>query len=89
MPARAIENTTFFIYTNLVGTQEDLVFWGGSQAYDPLGNLIIKAPYFKESIITCDINISQIKNARANRPVLRDIRPDIYKDLYNFSRKHK
>ena len=89
MPARAIENTTFFIYTNLVGTQEDLVFWGGSQAYDPLGNLIIKAPYFKESMITCNIDTEQIRIARANRPVIRDIRPEIYQDLYHFSRKNK
>jgi len=89
MPARAIENTTFFIYTNLVGTQEDLVFWGGSQAYDPLGDLIIKAPYFKESIKYCDIDINKIKIARSSRPVIRDIRPEIYQDLYQYSRKHK
>lgn len=89
MPARAIENTTFLIYNNLVGTQEDLVFWGGSQAYDPLGNQIIKAPYYKESIKTCNIDINQIKIARANRPVIRDIRPEIYQDLYHYSRKHK
>jgi predicted amidohydrolase len=89
LPARAIENTVFFIYNNLVGTQEDLIFWGGSQVYDPLGNLILKAPYFKESILTCDIDIKQIKIARANRPVIRDIRPEIYQDLYNYSRDHK
>ena len=34
LPARAIENTTFMIYVNLVGTEEDLVLWGGSQIYD-------------------------------------------------------
>ena len=89
MPARALENTAYFIYVNLVGTQEDLVFWGGSQIYNPMGNLIKKAPYFKESIITCDIDLKDIKNARANRPVIRDIRPQIYLDLYEVSRTHK
>lgn len=88
IPTRAIENTTFFFYSNLVGTQEDLTFWGGSQAYDPLGNLIIKAPYYKESIITFEIDINQVIIARSNRPVIRDIRPEIYHDLYNFSRKN-
>ncbi len=88
MPARAVENTTFLIYVNLVGTQEDLVFWGGSQIYDPLGKLMKKAPYFKESVITCDIDLKKLKVARANRPVIRDIRPEIYQDLYNFSRYH-
>jgi len=88
IPARAIENTVFMVFVNLVGTQEDLVFWGGAQVYDPLANLLVKAPYFKESITTCEIDLKNIKNTRANRPVLRDIRPDIYNDLYNVSRTH-
>ncbi len=88
IPARAVENAVFMIYVNLVGTQEDLVFWGGSQIYDPLGNLLVKAPYYKESVVTCDIDIKQIKIARANRPVIRDIRPEIYHDLYDFARFH-
>ena len=89
LPARALENTTFIAYSNIVGPQEELVFWGGSQLYDPLGNLLIKAPYFKESIITQTIDTNIIKTARANRPVLRDIPAEIYQDLYSFSRFHK
>ena len=89
LPARAIENTTFMIYSNIVGTQEDLVFWGGSQAYDPLGNQLTKAVYFKENIVTCEIDLKQVKLARANRPVIRDIRSEIYQDLYDISRQRK
>jgi 5-aminopentanamidase len=88
LPARALENTVFVVYVNLAGSQEDLIYWGGSQAYDPLGNLLIKAPYIKESIVTCDINLKTLESARARRPVLRDIRPEIYLDLYQFSRFH-
>jgi len=88
LPARAVENTVFMVFVNLVGTQEDLVFWGGAQVYDPLANLVVKAPYFKESITTCEIDLNNIKTARANRPVLRDIRPTIYNDLYEVSRTH-
>ena len=89
LPARAIENTTFIIYANIVGAQENLVFWGGSQAYDPIGNLIVKAPYFKESVISCNIDMNLIAPARINRPVIRDIRPQIYNDLYDYSRYKK
>jgi len=88
LPARAIENTVFMIYVNIVGTQEDLIFFGGAQIYDPLGNLIAKAPYFKESAITCNLDLKNINIARANRPVIRDIRPEIYTDLYKLSRHH-
>ena len=89
IPARAVENTVFFIYVNLVGTQENLVFWGGSQIYDPLAKLIYKAPYFKESVKVCDIDLKQMEFSRAVRPVLRDIKSEIYQDLYYISRTHK
>ena len=88
LPARALENTVFVAYVNLAGNQEDLIYWAGSQVYSPLGNQIIKAPYFKESIITCDIHLKELEVARARRPILRDIRPEIYQDLYQFSRFH-
>ena len=88
LPARAVENTVFMAYVNLVGTQEDLVFWGGSQMYSPMGDLLTKSPYFKENITTCDIDLNQLKIVRANRTVIRDIRPEIYHDLYDFSRYH-
>jgi predicted amidohydrolase len=88
LPARALENTVFVAFVNLAGNQEDLIYWGGSQLYDPLGTLLIKAPYFEESIITYDLNLKVLESARARRPVLRDIRPEIYQDLYQFSRFH-
>ena len=89
IPARAVENMVYFIYVNLVGTQENLVFWGGSQIYDPLAKLLVKAPYFIESVKVCDIDLKQIEYSRAVRPVLRDIKPEIYQDLYNLSRTLK
>jgi len=89
IPARAVENTVFFIYVNLVGTQENLVFWGGSEIRDPLANQIVKAPYFKESVKVCEIDLKQLEFSRAVRPVLRDIKSEIYQDLYNLSRFHK
>lgn len=89
LPVRAIENTTYMIYSNIVGPQENLVFFGGSQVHDPLGNQLVKAPYFEESIINCDIDLDIIPSARVNRPVIRDIRPEIYHDLYDFSRYKK
>jgi predicted amidohydrolase len=89
IPGRALENTIYVSYTNLVGSQDDLVFWGGSQVYDPLGYQKVKAPYFQESIITCDIDFSLIERVRPNRPVIRDIRPALFQDLYQLARYHE
>jgi predicted amidohydrolase len=72
LPARALENTVFIAYVNLVGKQDNMLFWGGSQAYGPWGNLLVKAPYFKERIDYADLNFEEIKVARSDRPTLKD-----------------
>ncbi len=89
LPARALENTTYIAYVNLVGTQEDLVFWGGAQVYDALGSCLVKAPYFEPSIVTCEFDPKDVERLRPNRPVLRDTRADLFKDVYEFSRFHE
>lgn len=89
LPARAIENTVFVAYANLVGTQEDLVFWGGSQLYTPLGELLAKTTLFKEEMVVADIDVATLEQVRTARPVIRDLRPEIYHDLYELSRRHK
>lgn len=89
LPARAIENTVYMIYANIVGSQEQLVFWGGSQAYDPLGTQLTKAAYFKESKTTCTIDIAALEQIRGNRPLLRDVRSELFNDLTQISRFHQ
>lgn len=74
MVARAIENTCFFFYSNLLGREEQMMFWGGSTALSPRGSIIEKAPYLEEDILTVDIDISSLEDARRGRPVLSDTR---------------
>lgn len=85
LPARAIEDTVFVAYSNLVGTQENLVFWGGGQVYGPVGNLIARGKYLKEGTVTAEIDFGDIGGARASRPTLRDTKADIFSDLYSIS----
>ena len=72
IPARAIENTVFFVYVNWAGLQRTLEFWGGSMVYSPRGTLLHKAPYFEENIATVEIDLEELKLARSLRPTLRD-----------------
>ena len=88
LPARAIENTVFVAYSNLVGEENGLSFWGGSRAYKPNGEIINKTEYFKEESIVCNIDRGELREARIARPTLRDTIPDIFLELYNISR-HK
>jgi predicted amidohydrolase len=72
LPARALENTVFVAYVNLVGKQDNMLFWGGSQVYGPWGNLMVKVPYFKERIDYVDLDFEEIKAAKLDRPTLKD-----------------
>lgn len=80
MIARAVENTCFFLYTNLVGSK--LGFWGGNTVIGPKGDIKAKGEYFKETTVEYDIDLNELKGAREMRPVIRDTRAEIYKKLY-------
>ena len=79
--ARAIENATFFSYTNLVGTELNLVFWGGNSVIGPRGDIKAKGEYFKEGVVECEIDLSELKIAREFRPTIRDTRIELFGEL--------
>ncbi len=70
-PARAIENTVFFLYCNLTGLEERLMFWGGNYAISPRGSQLAKGEYFKEQAVIFDMDEAEIEVARQMRPTLR------------------
>jgi predicted amidohydrolase len=80
--ARAIENTVFFTFTNLVGTELNMVFWGGNAVVDPRGELRAKGEYFKEGVIECDINLKDLKTTREYRPTIRETRIELFAELH-------
>lgn len=82
MIARAIENTSFFLYCNLVGTEENLVFWGGNTVVSPRGDVLAKGDYFREQSVECELDLKDLDIARPLRPVLRDNREEIIHTLY-------
>jgi len=79
--ARAMENTVFVIYTNLVGIEDGLQFWGGSRIIAPNGNIMAQAKYDEEDMITAKINYSDMKQVEAFVPTLRDLRPELFNTL--------
>ncbi|MBI2078447.1 MAG: carbon-nitrogen hydrolase family protein [Euryarchaeota archaeon] len=73
-PARAVENGCFVAYCNVAGTQEDMVFWGGSQVWGPRGDRKVLAPYNDPSYVEVDVDTQEIRAARPLRPTIRDTR---------------
>lgn len=66
--------TTFVVHANRVGYEDGLNFWGGSTAFDPNGELIVKAPYHQEALTLAEIDLNQLHRTRARLPLLRDER---------------
>ena len=79
--ARAIENTVFLSFTNLVGIEDGLQFWGGSHVVAPSGNVIAQARYDEDDLIVAKINYADMKRIEAFVPTLRDLRPEIFDDM--------
>jgi len=78
---RAIENTIFFTFTNLVGTELNMVFWGGNSVVGPRGEIKAKGDYFKEDIVTCEIDFKDLNVAREYRPTIRETRIELFNEL--------
>jgi len=83
--ARAIENTCFLAYVNLVGIENGLQFWGGSRLISPSGTIITQSKYNDEDISYGHVNYENLKPIEAFVPTLRDLRPELYTSLKELS----
>ncbi len=79
--ARAIENTFFMAFTNMVGIEDGLQFWGGSRLVGPNGKVIVQAKCDEEDLLTHEVDYSDMKPMEAFVPTLRDLRPEIFDQL--------
>ena len=69
--------TSYLIFCNRVGVEDGLSFWGGSEIIDPNGDVVLKAPYFKEALLFGEIDWLKIKHARIHTTLVSDERLDI------------
>ncbi len=79
--ARALENTVFLAYVNLVGVENGLQFWGGSRIIAPDGSILAKAKYDEEDLVIGTIDYADLERAEAFVPTLRDLRPELFNSL--------
>jgi predicted amidohydrolase len=79
--ARALENTAYLAYVNLAGVEDGLQFWGGSRLISPTGDVVAKAKYDEEDLVTCEVDYRDLKAAEAFIPTIRDLRPELFEQL--------
>lgn len=81
LPARAVESTVFIAYCNLVGTEGQLEFWGGSRVIGPRLDVRALGPLYEEAIVEAELDFPELEAARPLRPTLRDTRPEVVEAL--------
>lgn len=66
--------TTYVAHANRVGYEDGLHFWGGATVFDPNGEELSRGPYNEEALTFTQIDLNQLRRARARLPLLRDER---------------
>jgi len=76
--ARAVENQSYFIIANRVGTDDDVTFAGSSVIIDPSGAILAAAPPDREELIQAEISEEVIADVRSRVTVFAHRRPELY-----------
>ena len=77
--ARAVENQSYFIIANRVGTDDGVTFCGGSLIVDPSGKILAAASPDREELIQAKLSGEIIAGARNQVTVFAHRRPELYK----------
>ena len=70
--ARLLE--CYVVFVNRVGTEGDLRFWGGSQVYDPWGDLVGEAPADEPATLTVELDLAAVRRRRREMPLVKEAR---------------
>ncbi|MBI2329442.1 MAG: NAD+ synthase [Chloroflexi bacterium] len=64
LATRASDNVAIFVYNNLVGGQDELVFDGNSMVLDEKGRLLARGKQFAEDLVVTDLDVESVFRAR-------------------------
>jgi predicted amidohydrolase len=70
--ARMLES--FVIFVNRVGTEGELVFWGGSHVVDPWGEIVYEAPLDQPAVATVEFDLDAVRRRRREMPLVKEAR---------------
>ena len=76
--ARAVENQSYFIVANRVGTDDGVTFCGNSAIIDPSGKVLASASPDQEELIQAEISREFMQDVRNKIAVFEHRRSDLY-----------
>jgi predicted amidohydrolase len=78
LAARAIENQSYMVASNRVGTDEGVTTCGSSTIIDPYGVTLAAAATDREELVQAEISAEAIRAVRNKMAVFAQRRADIY-----------
>lgn len=81
---RAVENQLYLAAVNKVGQSQGAILGGRSAIVDPWGERLIEGGR-EEALLTAEIDLGRVDQAREKIPVLRDRNPDAYARMRDLS----
>ena len=79
---RSIDNGLFSVYSNRIGTEWEKVYFGESMIVNPFGKVIAKGKDKIDAVVSAELDLDQVDEARIAVPTLRDIRNDLWMKYY-------
>jgi predicted amidohydrolase len=76
--SRAIENQSYLILANRVGTDDGVTFCGTSAIIDPYGTILAAASVDREELIQAETSKDVIDSVRSRMAVFDHRRRDLY-----------
>ena len=76
--ARAIENQSYVILSNRVGSDGGVTFCGSSAIIDPYGVVLAAASADREELIHAEVSEQVVRSVREQMQVLEHRRPEVY-----------
>jgi predicted amidohydrolase len=76
--ARAIENQSYMVVSNRVGTDDGVTCSGSSAIIDPYGIVLASASTDREELIQAEVSEEAISSVRNKMAVFSQRRPDLY-----------
>jgi len=74
-----VENQSYFIISNRVGTDDGVTFCGSSVIVDPSGKILAAASPEREELIAAEVSADVIAQVRDLVRVFDHRRPELYK----------
>jgi NAD+ synthase (glutamine-hydrolysing) len=68
LATRAADASCALVYVNQVGGQDELLFDGASMVFDAHGDLMTRAPQFRDETLVCDVEVQPVFRKRLLDP---------------------